>query len=165
MHPLDATDEELWNQCEVVQTRRSGPGGQHRNKVSTAIVLTHRPTGIRVEARESREQSENRRIAISRLRWALAVRVRTERVEGSLALVSPYIRNRLLRIADENPDACRAVAIALDWLQGDAGRLEPLAEALQTTNSQLVRLLASHGPALAQANRIRVAHGLQPFRG
>ncbi len=36
--------------CEFRRTRRSGPGGQNRNKVETAIVLVHRPSGIVAEA-------------------------------------------------------------------------------------------------------------------
>ena len=36
MHPAELPIPELLRQCEVVHTRRSGPGGQHRNKVETA---------------------------------------------------------------------------------------------------------------------------------
>ena len=57
--------------------RRSGPGGQHRNKVSTAVVITHRPTGVRAEANERRSQAENHREAVRRLRVRLAVEVRS----------------------------------------------------------------------------------------
>jgi len=49
-----------------------GPGGQHQNRTESAVRLTHRATGIRVTARESRSQHRNRRTALSRLREALA---------------------------------------------------------------------------------------------
>ena len=52
---------------DVVAIRAGGPGGQHRNKVATGIRLTHRPTGITVEATEARSQTENRRRAQERL--------------------------------------------------------------------------------------------------
>lgn len=47
--------------------RASGNGGQHRNKTSSAIRMTHIPTGIAATATESRSQYENRRTAFRRL--------------------------------------------------------------------------------------------------
>ncbi len=47
--------------------RSSGPGGQHVNKVSSAIRATHTKTGIQVLVMESRSQHQNKKIAIKRL--------------------------------------------------------------------------------------------------
>jgi protein subunit release factor B len=51
--------------------RSSGPGGQHVNKVSTAVTLQHAPSGVGVTVQDSRSQARNREIALERLLEAL----------------------------------------------------------------------------------------------
>lgn len=53
---------------EIVACRTGGPGGQHRNKASTAARATHRPTGLVVVADTERQFGLNRRLALLRLR-------------------------------------------------------------------------------------------------
>ena len=59
--------------------RSSGPGGQHVNKVSTAVTLRHRPSGLAVTAQDSRSQSANRELARTRLLDAIEQKRAQER--------------------------------------------------------------------------------------
>ena len=52
--------------------RSSGPGGQHVNKVSSAIRAIHKPTNIQVVVMESRSQYQNKKIAVLRLKEKVA---------------------------------------------------------------------------------------------
>lgn len=52
---------------EETFARSSGPGGQHVNKVSTAVTLRHLPSGISVTVQDSRSQAQNRKLARERL--------------------------------------------------------------------------------------------------
>lgn len=62
------TDREaLERDCEMEFFVAGGPGGQHRNKVETAVRLTHRPSGLVVTATERRSQSANRDAAYERM--------------------------------------------------------------------------------------------------
>src|SRR4029079_11174332 len=72
------TDAQLLAQCEIDTYRASGPGGQKRNKTSSAVRLRHGPSGMIVIAEESRSQHENRARALRRLRQALFLKVREE---------------------------------------------------------------------------------------
>ena len=68
-HPASLPYDELIRECEVRRQRRSGPGGQHRNKVETGIFIEHKPSGIRAEATEQRSQAKNQDGHAQQILW------------------------------------------------------------------------------------------------
>ena len=56
------------NEIQFQAIRSSGAGGQHVNKVSSAIRAKHTPTGVQVLVMDSRSQHQNKKIAILRLK-------------------------------------------------------------------------------------------------
>jgi peptide chain release factor len=59
------------NDIKIERSHSSGPGGQHVNKVETAVKIIHIPTGISVQASEERSQYMNRKLAMARLHMRL----------------------------------------------------------------------------------------------
>jgi peptide chain release factor 2 len=77
---IEIKDEEV----EFEAYRSGGPGGQNVNKVSTAVRLRHKPTGIVVTAQTERSQLQNRENAMRLLRSRL-VEMELEKREAELA--------------------------------------------------------------------------------
>jgi len=55
-------------EVEFQSMRSSGAGGQHVNKVSSAVRAIHIPTGIQVVSMDSRSQLQNKKVALLRLK-------------------------------------------------------------------------------------------------
>jgi protein subunit release factor B len=75
--------------------RASGPGGQHRNTTDSAVRIRHLPTGITVQAADSRSQHRNREIALERLAAALRKRAQKRRLRIATKVPRRAVEQRL----------------------------------------------------------------------
>jgi peptide chain release factor-like protein len=167
MHPASLAPPALLLECVVRRQRRSGPGGQHRNKVETGIVLLHQPSGIQAEASERRSQAQNLKMAIQRLRTKLAVQIRSPRSARPYArslLWQSRVKGRRILVSAAHQDFPALLAEALDRLAACEFDLLLCCQQLLCSSSQLVKFLQQEPEALLLVNRDRAKRELRPLR-
>ncbi len=163
-HPCTLDPQVLLTQCQTRRTRGRGPGGQHRNKVETAIILTHQPTGVEGQASERRKQIENQKEALFRLRVNLALEVRHVPTAEASPCWQQRCRGGRLAINPSHNDFPALLAELLDHLTSDGFDLKPTADRLKCSATQLVKLLKIERRALTLVNQQRTQQNLHPLR-
>ena len=142
---LKADDTALRRQCREERYRASGPGGQRRNKVETAVRFHHQPSDLTVHAAESRSLQENRVRALRRLRARIAIELRAPFDLEAPKLPEEFLAQRgpkgTITVNVRNPAYPVIVATALDALAAAEGSYAKAARALGLTTSQLLRFL------------------------
>jgi hypothetical protein len=170
----DLSDARLLAQCEVDTYRASGPGGQKRNKTSSAVRLRHPPSGLIVIAEENRSQHENRARALRRLRQALYLKVRDPlppeaRTPEALLARPDYGPARdgdgRLHLGRRDPRFWPSVGVVLDVLHAVEARVSDAAAALGVSTGNLIDFLATDPKVWEQANGLRTHFGQKALRG
>lgn len=154
---------DLLKECKIVRTRRTGPGGQHRNKVETAVVIEHLPTGIRAEASERRSQHVNHQLAIFRLRVKLALGLRADPEECPSPEWQSRVSGSRIAVSASHDDFPALLAEVLDTLAATDFELPPQAVRFGVTTSQLTKFLKHEPEAWLLVNRGRQSFGLPQY--
>jgi RF-1 domain len=164
-------DEQLLAQCEVDTYRASGPGGQKRNKTSSAVRIRHPASGLIVIAEESRSQHENRARALKRLRQAFYLRIREPLPKNGADLLADADGAAKWRdgagrldLGRKDPRFWPAVGRVLDALQATEARVAEAAEVLGISTGNLVAFLEIEPKVWEQANHLRSRFGHKPLR-
>ena len=162
-HPVLMPDDELLRECSVRRFRQSGPGGQHRNRVETAIELIHHPSGVTATATERRSQFQNQRVALRRLRIRLAVDVRTVTSPDvyASALWESRCPDQRIHCSERHVEFPVMLAESLNAIRAKDYDVRRAAAALGCSTSQLIRFVARVPDALVQVNAERRARGLR----
>jgi hypothetical protein len=167
------SDAQLLGQCAVDTYRASGPGGQKRNKTSSAVRLRHLPSGLIVIAEESRSQHENRARALRRLRQALYLKIRddlpVEALQPQALAARPGYQGACnatgrLDLGHKDVRFWPAVGVVLDVLQAAGARVSEAAAALGLSTGNLIDFLQTDANVWQQANALRTRFGLKPLK-
>lgn len=165
---LALNDDALFAQCSFETTRGSGPGGQHRNKTASGVRLVHRPSGVMAQAFERRSQHENRAVALSRLRQAIALQVRSRleldgyEASGPLRAILPDAKPQ--QLGPSNDRYWQGMRELLDLFAEIGGSVADTAAVLGMTTGALSRVLLRDGAVMAAVNQLRQERGLPPLR-
>ncbi len=170
---IDLSDAELLAQCEVDTYRASGPGGQKRNKTSSAVRLRHLASGLFVIAEESRSQHDNRATALKRLRQALALELRQpllsdhltdEHVQAHPALVGVLKQDQRLHLGRKDVRFWPVAGVVLDVLAAVQAQVSTAAELLGISTGNLIDFLQADPKLWQAANDLRARYHQKPLR-
>lgn len=177
---LALDDAALLAQCDIHIYKSSGPGGQHRNKVSSAVRVKHRPTGVTAHGDDSRSQHENKALAIKRLRMNFALQIRrpvdlqTLSPDSLPPVVAECVfaprggtvgnASRRLTIGRKDHRFWQIAQFLLDLLEVCEGRVADAAGRMDINTSNFISVLKDDRHLFGAAQQIRKAHDQGPLK-
>jgi hypothetical protein len=157
-------DDAVRRHCRWEVFRGPGPGGQKRNKTSSAVRVTHGPSGLSALAGESRSQARNRAKALERLKHRMAVELRRPvKLDGFQP--PPWLANGSAKLDRQKENYLAALGLVLDVVAAAGGSVSDAARHLGVSTANLVDFLQRDEQALSYVNRLRVSAGLRPLGG
>ena len=138
--------------CVFESCKSSGAGGQHINKTESAIRLTHKPSGIVIEADGERSQLQNKNRALQMLRaklYDIAERERSDKIASDRrSQVGTGDRSERIRTYNYHENRVTDHRIGLSLYSLDVlldGTLSPLIDALVTADTAAKLAAEDHG--------------------
>ena len=149
------SDEVILADCRVEAFRGPGPGGQKRNRTSSAIRITHGPSGLSAISTEFRSQQRNRKEALRRMRHKIALLVREE------VNLADFPQPEILDVPGRSGDYPWAMGTVLDVMEHAGWSVSEAAKLLGVSTGRLVGFLRADAPLFAEMNRRRREKGLR----
>ena len=164
-HPATLDAAELLQHCTVTTGRAGGPGGQHRNKVETRVVVVHDATGCLGEGSETRSQERNRAAAVQRLRVNLALALRGDGLADPAARAVVDRRSPAgFKLNPLHADWPVVLAAVLDECALERWDVRAAGRRLGVSASRVVRALKIEPRAQTLLNDRRAALGLRALK-
>ena len=151
---LNMSDEELLKNCKMDHYVATGNGGQKRNKTSSAVRLTLKDSSVCATASDDRQQSVNKKHALKRLRFNIALDFRQD--------AKPWTGQ--LDMNPKNPCYPLFIACITDNLFEHNWQVSEAAKPLNLSTGKLIKIISKNDTFWQYVNKERQKAGYRPLK-